>query len=117
MPAPDIKTAIPKKRYKLGEFTLVFLGEIETTDSLPYQYIMALVKDGEEEPSVFVTSEKIRGEEKKRGSHRMRVLGPDTDQVIGISDRWANLDNFIEDGIAGAKKMFGLGDEEAYPIT
>jgi hypothetical protein len=117
MPAPDIKTAIPKRRFKLGDFTLVFLGEIETTDAESYQYILAMVKDGEQAPSVFVVAEQARGEDKKQGSHRMRVLGPNTDQLIGVSDRWSNLDNFIEDSIAGAKQMFGLSDEEAFPIS
>ena len=47
MEAPKIQTAIPQRRYQFGEYTGVVLGEIESSDAVKYQYILALVREGE----------------------------------------------------------------------
>ena len=41
----NIQTAIPKRRYRIGEFTAVVLGEVESEDRADYRYIMAVVDD------------------------------------------------------------------------
>ena len=47
MEAPKIQTAIPQRRYQLGEYSGVVLGEIESSDGVKYRYILALVREGE----------------------------------------------------------------------
>ena len=58
MSKPAFKTAIPKRRYKLGEFSIVVLGEVESEDDIDYQYILAVVQGQDPEPGLYITAEK-----------------------------------------------------------
>ena len=61
MSKPGIVTAIPKRRYTLGEFSLVVLGEIESNDNRDYGYIMAVVRGTDPEPvSISPRSEAMK---------------------------------------------------------
>ena len=57
MDKPEIKTAIPKRRYRLGEFSLVVLDEIDSTDDVDYNYILAVVRESEAEPGLYITAQ------------------------------------------------------------
>ena len=74
MQKPSISTAIPKKRYKFGAYTIVVLEEILSNDEIEYEYLLAAIKDGHNEPEVFITCEKASATEVSKGSHIVRVF-------------------------------------------
>lgn len=110
MQAPNIQTAIPQRRYRLGEYHAVVLGEIESSDAVKYQYILALVREGESKPSFFVTAEKNPRSRRQEGSHRLRALTHNLDEDLGSSDRWSDLDSFATEALTVAAKILGLTD-------
>jgi len=112
MEAPKIQTAIPQRRYQFGEYTGVVLGEIESSDTVKYQYILALVREGEGKPGFYVTAEKNPRSRAHEGSHRLRVITHGLTEEIESSDRWADIDAFCEEAFAVAAKVLGLSDEQ-----
>lgn len=113
MSKPAFKTAIPKRRYKLGEFSIVVLGEVESEDDIDYQYILAVVQGQDPEPGLYVTSEKAatRGE-----GYSMRVSMKDGAEVIGSSAEWGSLDPFIDEALGIVSRLLNLGDETPYRL-
>ena len=75
MERPKIQVAIPQRRYQLGSYQAVVLGEIESGDERRYQYILALVKQDETQPGFYVTAEKNRACARPR--RRLPVAGDD----------------------------------------
>jgi len=110
MNAPKIQTAIPQRRYRLGEYSGVVLGEIESSDAAKYKFILALMREGEAKPGFYVTAEKNPRSRAQEGSHRLRVIAHDLDEDIESSDRWADLDMFCEEALAVAAKVLGITD-------
>jgi len=108
---PKIKTAIPKQRYQIGPFTAIVLGEVDSSDGVDYQYILAMVEEGRDRPGFYVTAEQVRGEYAARGRYRMRILAPWGSEVLGQSDRWRTLDGFIDDAFSIAVAKLALTDE------
>jgi hypothetical protein len=113
MNAPGIKTAIPQRRYKLGDFSLVVLGDIESHDGVDYRYVCATVRDGESEPRLYVLS--VRSPEAS-GVFALRVLGEHIDRELDVSGRWRDLDLFCDQAIALAQQVLELGDEQAWRL-
>ena len=113
MHKPGFKTAIPRHRYKLGEFTLVVLGEVESSDGIDYQYILAVVKGQDPEPGLYITSEKTTD---PTGEHSMRVIMKDGAEVIGTSAEWGSLDPFVNEALAIVSKILNLDDETPYQL-
>jgi hypothetical protein len=68
----------------------VVLGEIESPDPVRYRYILALVKEGEAQPSFYVTCEKNPRAKQSAGSYRLRVISAVLDEEIESSDRFAD---------------------------
>ncbi|MDD3448901.1 MAG: hypothetical protein PHF72_07715 [Gammaproteobacteria bacterium] len=112
MDAPRIGTAIPKRRYQLGEYGLVVLGEVASLDGRDYTWIMALTRDGEARPDLFVTSEANPPGEREQGSHRLRVIAASGEKVLGSSDGLSDIDNFATVAIGITKQLFKLEDEQ-----
>jgi len=110
MTTPKIGTAIPKRRYQLGEFTAVVLGDVESRDGEDYRYVMALVPEGQHEPIFYVSS--VRNRSDKEGSHRLRAASAQLTRDMGASDGWSNLDNFCDDALQVARQALGLMDEQ-----
>ncbi len=110
MTIPKIGTAIPKRRYQLGEFTAVVLGEVESKDGEDYRYVMALVPEGMHEPIFFVSS--VRNRSGNEGSHRLRAASEQLTRDMGASDGWSNLDNFCDEALQVARQALGLMDEQ-----
>jgi len=110
--APKIQTAIPQRRYQIGEYSGVVLGEIESGDGVKYQYILALVREGEGKPGFYVTAEKNPRRRAHEGSHRLRVITHGLDEEIESSDRWADLDAFCEEALKVAGRVLSLSGEE-----
>ena len=114
--ALKIQTAIPQRRYQFGEYTGVVLGEIESGDGVKYQYILALVREGEDRPSFYVTAEKNPRSRAQEGSHRLRVITQGLDEEVGCSNAWAELDAFCAEAFTVVAKVLGLSDEQPVPV-
>ena len=117
MQAPKIQTAIPKRRYQFADYNGVVLGDIESTDSVNYRYILALVHEGENKPEFYVTAEKNPRSRAQEGSHRLRVIAPNLDEELESSDRWTDLDAFCEQAFQVAGKVLGIADEQPVRLS
>ena len=115
MNKPGILTAIPRRRYRYGEFTVVVLGDIESSDGVDYRYIMAVVKGADPEPGLYLTAEKGRGGG-QRADYTMRMLMRDGAEVIATSPDWSELDAFTRDGLEIVSEVLKLSDEVPYPL-
>lgn len=122
MKKPDISTAIPRRRYKYGAYTIVVLEEIDSPNEIDYVYLLAAVKDGQNVPEIYITCETANGNEAKIGSHIVRVFadqfGPqDSGKIIDQSDSWANKDAFISYALSGFQQMLQLQDEQPIQLS
>lgn len=115
MTMPKIGTAIPKRRYQLGEFVAVVLGEVESKDSEEYRYVMALVPEGQQQPIFYVSS--VRNRSGDEGSHRLRAASAQMTRDLGASDDWSRLDDFCEEALQVARQALGLMDEQPIRLT
>jgi hypothetical protein len=111
---PGIGTAIPRRRYKLGEFTLIVLGDIESKDGLDYQYIMAVIRGEDPEPGIYITAE--RGREVGQPEFSMRFIMRDGSEVIGSSSQWSDLDAFVDEATGIVTRVLSLSDETPYRL-
>jgi hypothetical protein len=110
---PGFKTAIPRRRYKLGEFSIVVLGEIESSDGIDYQYILAVVQGQDPEPGLYITAEKVAA---PAGEYSMRIVMKDGAEVIDSSAEWGRLDPFVDEALGIVSKVLNLGDETPYRL-
>lgn len=110
---PNIRTAIPKRRYQLGDFTVTLLGEIESSDAANYHYILAFVPMGESEPTFYVSSEKVPPRDRPDGAYRLRVINSAMAEVMDQSDAWGDMDAFAEQGLELGQQALGLTGSEA----
>lgn len=127
MHKPNISTALPKQRYKFGAYTIVVLEDIESEDEIEYNYLLAGIKDGHNEPEIYISCEKAPSDptgpnSMEKGTHIIRVFAEqlDTEQsgaIIDQSDSWSDRDAFISYGLSGFQQMCGLDDEEPYLIS
>jgi hypothetical protein len=114
MRKPAIRTAIPKHRYRLGEFTLTVLGEIDSADGIDYRYIMAVIQGQGQEPGMYITAE-----QSGKGAGRlldMRIILPDGEEVIGQDAAWWELDRFTGRGIEVVRRVLNLSDETPWRL-
>ena len=122
MQKPDISRAIPKQRYKFGAYTVIVLTEIESTGEIEYEYLLAAVKDGDNEPEVYITCEKAAADKRLDGTHIVRVFAKQLDHdssgnIVDQSSVWANRDAFISYALTGFQQMLQLQDEQPIPIS
>jgi len=108
MSLPTILTAIPQRRYQFGEFQITVLGEIEAGDGRDYRYLLAVARDGEPRPNLFLSAEKVDGGNR---SYAMRVSMAEGSQVVQESERWSDMELFVRDGLDIVRTMLDLGDE------
>ncbi len=113
MDAPKIQTAIPQRRYRLGEYEAVVLGDIESGDARRYKYILALVRAGETKPRCFVTAERATRERRTEGSHVLWLVTEAFVEDLGASDAWGDIDAFSAEALTLAARTLGI---EAQPI-
>lgn len=106
MSLPTIKTAIPKRRYQLGEFVISVLGEIESDDPVQYRWIMAVATDKDPTPGIYITAERA-----KAGPWQMRLAMREGAQVLGESEAWQELGRFVADALEVVSKFLNLADE------
>jgi len=110
---PIIRTAIPKRRYELGDYSITLLGEVDSPDDIRYQYIMAFVPIGENQPNFYVCSERVRPNERADGAYRLRVINSAMSEVMDQADGWGDIDAFAEQGLEMARQVLGLQGYEA----
>ncbi|MBI5461009.1 MAG: hypothetical protein HY941_02360 [Gammaproteobacteria bacterium] len=111
MNKPDIRRALPQRRYTFGEFTVVVLGDIETDDAVNYRYILAVVREGDAEPGIYLTCESVRG-----GQQQLRLVMRDGAEVIAADPQYADIEVFTAAGLDMLRQILNLGDEEAYRL-
>ncbi|MCU0971467.1 MAG: hypothetical protein MUF57_06685 [Gammaproteobacteria bacterium] len=112
---PIIRTAIPKRRYRVGDYSVTVLGEIDSGDGVAYRYIMAFVPDGQPKPTFYVCAEKNRpgGD----AAYRLRVVSSAMSEVVDQDDRWGDLDAFAEEALRIGRGALGLAQEQAVRLT
>ena len=108
---PGIQTAIPRRRYRFGEFTLTVLGEICSSDGVDYRYIAAVIQGQDPEPGLYLTAEREAG-----GGYAMRLVLRDGAEVIGHSDQWGDLDAFVDEALNVVAQVLSLTDETPYQL-
>lgn len=108
---PGIQRAVPQRRYKYGEFSVVVLGEIESNDAIDYRYILAVVRDGDPEPGIYLTCENGRGT-----VPQIRLVMRDGAEVIAEDRAYADLETFVVAGLDVLRQLLNLGDEEPYRL-
>ena len=107
MNTPRINTAIPKRRYQLGDFSITILGDVESGDANDYRYVFAMVQDGKSEPSLYITAIKLPGSE----DFTLHLSAPSMERDLDTSPAWRDLDHFCDQGISVAQQILGLKDE------
>jgi hypothetical protein len=115
MNKPGIVTAIPRRRYRYGEYTVVVLGDIESSDGIDYQYIMAVVRGADAEPGLYLTAES-EGGGSRQGDYTMRMLMRDGAEMIARSPDWSELEAFVRDGLEIVSEVLRLSDEVPYQL-
>ena len=65
---PNIGTAIPKRRYQVGDYSATVLGEVETTDPRQYRYILAMVPMGQRTPTLYSPARQLHPESPPRAT-------------------------------------------------
>ena len=116
MNRPSIKTAIPMRRYRFGEFNIVILGEIETGDANRYEYIAAILREGDAEPGLYLTAETNPPSQREEGRYGMRLIMREGSQLVRSSDAWRDLEVFVEDALEVTRKVLNLGDEQPFRL-
>ncbi len=114
---PKIQRAIPKRRYKVGDYGVTVLGEVETGDTAEYLYLLAFVREGESQPSVFVCSERCPPGQRDGGSHRLRVINSAMSEVMDSDDRWRDLETFVDEGLKLGMQLLGLTQETPFRLS
>lgn len=105
MQAPAIKTAVPKRRYTIGSFTAVLLGDVESDDARRYRYIFAVVPDGDARPSLFVTCEL------ERQNSLVRTIRAQGEQIVDVEISCRDIDAFADLAIRLVQTALGLLDQ------
>ena len=112
MNGPKITTAIPKKRYQVGKYSAVLLGEIDSPDPVTYQHILALVAEGASDPHVYATCERSAG-----GGIRFRVIAEGVDQVLPLAEACSTPDNFANTALRVIQEAMGMADVPVEPLS
>lgn len=113
---PKIRTAMPQRRYRYGDFAVTLLGEVDSADGRDYEFLMAFVRDGEAQPQLFVAAERLPPGQRADGSHRLRVINSAMDEIMAVDSRWGLRDPFAEQALQIGAQLLGLEQETVYPL-
>ncbi len=117
---PKIDTAIPQRRYQLGAYTVVILGDIQTTDEKEYRYVAAVVREGDPDPGLYLSAERIIGQRPEgsptHSGYDLRVTMREGSQVVGRSDRASSVEQFSTDALGMIASILDLQDEQPYRL-
>lgn len=114
---PSIRTALPKRRYQIGDHAATLLGDIDSGDAHAYRYILALVPMGEQAPVLYVTSEEAPPERRADGGYDLRVVSEGLTDVLDTADRWGDLEQFAEQAIDLAQQVLGLSNQQVLKLS
>ncbi len=95
---------------------MVILGDIETSDPVNYQFILATVVEGQSEPGLYITAERNLPDQGQQADYDMRLVMRDGAQLIGTSARWEDLEMFATEALDIVVKVLNLEDEEIKKI-
>ncbi|MBD3338552.1 MAG: hypothetical protein GF353_05570 [Candidatus Lokiarchaeota archaeon] len=113
---PRIKSAKLKRAYQIGSYFAYLFEEIESTTSMKYLFIMAIVKSGEKEPCFLISSE--ANAFKIGGSHYLCYFDGERHGNLGGSDNWANINLFTEKALSFTIEHFNISDSpQGIPLT
>ncbi len=112
-PIPTFATAVPKRRYKLGEFQAVVLGDVESKDDIEYVWVFALVREGESEPLMYITLERIKD---AMDTLQMHIRLQEQSRVYPAGEEMRDIENFTEMSIDAVVRLFELKDEEPFRL-
>lgn len=108
---PAIKTAIPKGRYQIGDYSVTLLTEIDSPDARAYRYILAFVPDGQREPKLFVCSESAADPGQPRLCH-LRVISETLSEVVDSDACWADAEVFAKQALELGAQALGLSQQQ-----
>ena len=114
---PKIRTAIPQRRYRYGDYLVTVLGEIDSDDGRDYRFVTAFVKEGEAQPQLFVVSERLPPGERAGGSHALRVINSSMDEVMDVDNRWQHLNACADQALELGSQLLGLEQEVPYQLA
>ncbi len=114
---PRIQTAIPKKRFVLGEYSATILGEVESPDFPGYFFIAAFVPEGKNEPVLYICAEKSLPKNRHEGAARLKVINSAMSEVMEVADKWADLQTFATEVIPMGAQLLGLQNEQVVELT
>jgi hypothetical protein len=109
---PLIQTAIPKRRYQMGEFSASLLGEIDSRDNRSYRYILAFVQLGQTQPVLYVCAEQSPADRAGEGRYQLRMISEGLSAVLDVADRWGDLDAFSDQALKLGSHALGLQREQ-----
>ncbi len=114
---PIINTAIPLRRYQLGDYLVTLLGDIESGDGINYRYILAFVESGMNRPVLYLCCERNRTGAGGEGAYRMRLVNAAMSEVIGTSDAWSDAELFVTEALGIGRQVLGVGTESAQRLS
>lgn len=109
---PQIRTAIPKHRYQIGDYAASVLGEVESGDGRLYRFILAFVPFGQKEPELYVCAEQVSPSERGDGAYRLRLVSEAITEVLDTDDRWGDLETFADQALKLGTQALGLQREQ-----
>lgn len=113
---PSIKTAIPKHRYQVSDYSATVLGDIEAADGHDYRWILALVPMGNAQPSLYVCCEQAPLGRGDGGRYDIRVINDAMSEVVDTADHWGELETFSEMALDLAGQLLGLRNEQVVKL-
>jgi hypothetical protein len=113
---PKILRAIPQHRYQFGDYGVTVLGDIESGDGRDYQFIAAFVREGEQEPQLFIVSEHLPPGRRDGGTHALRLVNATMDETMETGNRWGRLVEFTDQALSMGAQMLGLEQETPYQL-
>jgi hypothetical protein len=113
---PAIKTALPKHRYQVSDYSATVLGDIDSDDAHRYRWILALVPMGGQEPTFYVCCQQAAPERAADGAYDLRVVSDAVTDVVDTADRWGDLETFTDQALDLACQVLGLKQEMAVKL-
>jgi hypothetical protein len=111
MAAPNLETAVPKRRYQFGGFVAVVLGDIQSAGDEQYRYVLAMIPEGESDPTLYVAAVADPA-----GGYRLRLTARALEKELPAEERWGDLDVFANDALAFSAQVLGLTDERPFRL-
>ena len=112
MAIPKIGRALPKRRYQIGEYSAVLLGEIENVENFHFIYFLAMVKDGDREPSICISFEQEMASDADDQPYSINLYTKDQKQILAYSPQALSMDEFDKGALQTAMKILQLTDEK-----